>query len=59
MRGLPGILIGVVIIALGLAGLGVALDQMMTHANPNGALISVGGLGVSAFVCLFLLAMAR
>ncbi len=59
MRGLPGILIGVVIIALGLAGLGVALDQMMTHANPNGALISVGGLGVFAIVCLFLLVMAR
>jgi hypothetical protein len=59
MRGFVGILIGVVIIALGLAGLGAALAQMMTHADPNSALISIGGLGVFALVCLFFLVMAR
>jgi hypothetical protein len=59
MRGFVGILVGAVIIALGLAGLGVALAQMMTHADPNGTLISLGGLGVFAAVCLFLLVMAR
>ncbi len=59
MRGSLGILVGIVIIALGLAGLSIALDQMMTHANPNGPLISVAGLGVFAMVCVFLLVMAR
>jgi putative exporter of polyketide antibiotics len=59
MRGMVGIAIGVVIVALGLAGLGAALAQMMSHANPNGTLISVGGLGVFAVACLFVLAMAR
>jgi hypothetical protein len=48
MRGTFGIVIGVVIIAFGLAGLGAALAQMMTHANPDGTLISLGGLGVFA-----------
>ena len=59
MRGFVGILVGVVIIALGLAGLGAALAQMMTHADPNGTLISLGGLGVFVVVCLFLLVLAR
>jgi len=59
MRGTIGILIGVVIMALGLAGLGVALAQMMTHADPHGALISISGLGVFLGVCLLLLVVAR
>jgi len=59
MRGPIGILVGSGIIALGLAGLGVALAQMMTRANPHGDLISLGGLGVFAVVCLFLVSMAR
>jgi hypothetical protein len=59
MRGAIGIIVGIVIITLGLAGLGVALAQMMTHADPNGALISLGGLGVFAAVCVLLLALAR
>lgn len=59
MRGFIGILIGVIIVTLGLAGLGVALAQMMTHADPNGTLISIGGLGVFALVCIFCLIMAR
>jgi hypothetical protein len=59
MRGTLGILVGILIVALGLAGLGAALAQMMTHADPNGALISLGGLGVFVVVCLFLAAMAH
>jgi hypothetical protein len=59
MRGTIGILVGIVIMALGLAGLGVALAQMMTHADPNGTLISLGGLGVFGAVCIFMLVMAR
>jgi len=59
MRGTIGILVGIVIVTLGLAGLGVALAEMMTHADPNGTLISIGGLGVFAVVCIFCLVMAR
>jgi len=59
MRGTVGMIIGIVIIALGLAGLGAALGQMMTHANPNGTLISLGGLGVFAVACLAMLGLAR
>jgi hypothetical protein len=44
---------------LGLSGLGVALAQMMTHADPSGPLITIGGLGVFLMVCFFLLVMAR
>lgn len=59
MRGTLGLLLGILIMALGLAGLGVALAQMMTHADPNAALVSVGGLGVFVVVCLFMLVMAH
>jgi hypothetical protein len=58
MQGLLGTLVGIVVITIGLAGLGVALTQMMTHADPNGTLISLGGLGafiVSLFVMLALI----
>ena len=59
MRGPFAILVGIVVMALGLAGLGVALAQMMTHADPNGALITVAGLGVYLVVSLFLVVMAH
>lgn len=59
MRGVLGFLIGFVIITLGLAGLGAALAQMMTHADPNGTLISLGGLGVYVVASLLMLALAR
>jgi hypothetical protein len=59
MRGTMGIFIGIVIIALGLGGLGVALAQMMTHADPNGTFISLGGLGVFAAAVVVLLVAAR
>jgi hypothetical protein len=58
MRGTVGILVGVVIGAVGLSGLGVALGEMMTHADPNGALISVGGLAVFVVSMLFLVTVA-
>jgi hypothetical protein len=45
--------------ALGLAGLGAALAQMMTHADPNGTLISAGGLGLFLVMGLFLVVMAH
>ncbi len=58
MRGAIGIVIGIVIIAPGLGGLGLAFTQMMTHANAQSALTSVGGLAVFAAACLFLLLIA-
>ena len=52
MRGTFGILIGVIIIAVGLAGLGEALMQMMTHADPNSSMKAAAGLG-TALLALF------
>jgi hypothetical protein len=45
MRGTIGLIVGILIVAIGLAGLGASLAQMMTHADPHGLLISLGGLG--------------
>jgi len=59
MRGPFAVLVGIVVMTLGLAGLGVALAQMMTHADPNGGLITVAGLGVYLVVSLFLVVMAH
>jgi len=59
MSGFLGIVVGIIIVTLGLGGLGVALAQMMTHADPNGALISLGGLGVFAASVVVLLLAAR
>lgn len=52
MRGTFGVIVGIVMFAIGLAGLGVALDQMMTHADPDSALKAVAGLGVFVVVSL-------
>jgi formate-dependent nitrite reductase membrane component NrfD len=52
MRGIFGVLIGIALFAIGLAGLGFALDQMMTHADPNAALKAVVGLATFVVVCL-------
>ena len=45
MRGVFGVLVGIVLFAVGLAGLGFALNEMMTHADPNTALRALAGLG--------------
>jgi hypothetical protein len=58
MQGTVGLLIGFVVGALGLSGLGVALAEMMTHANPNASLISAAGLVVFVVSSLFLATMA-
>jgi hypothetical protein len=59
MRATIGFIVGLIIMALGLGGLGVALAQMMTHADPNGALISVAGLGAFVVAALVLMIAAR
>jgi hypothetical protein len=59
MRGTFGILIGVILFAIGLAGLGEALAQMMTHTDPHSALKAAGGLGVFVAIGLLSAFMAR
>ena len=59
MRGTFGILIGVILFAIGLAGLGEALAQMMTHADPNASMKAAGGLGVFVAVGLLSMFLAR
>jgi hypothetical protein len=52
MRGVFGVLIGLVLFTVGLAGLGFALDQMMTHTDPNAAMKALAGLGTFVIVSL-------
>ncbi len=52
MRGVFGVLVGLVLFAVGLAGLGFALDQMMTHADPNAGMKALAGLGTFVIVSL-------
>jgi len=59
MRGTSGVLVGLALFALGFVGLGVATDQMMTHANPNSGVISVAGLAAFVIACLGSLAIIR
>jgi hypothetical protein len=59
MRGTFGVIVGIVLFAVGLAGLGEALTQMMTHADPNSALKAVAGLGVFLLVSLLSVVMIR
>jgi hypothetical protein len=59
MGGFLGILIGIVLIALGLGGLGVALHEMMTHSSPHDALVSIGGLGTFLVSAMLMLLLAR
>lgn len=54
MRGTVGVLVGLVLFTVGLAGLGFALEQMMTHAD-NAGLHAVAGIGtflVAAFASI-------
>ncbi len=52
MRGVFGVLVGIVLFAVGLAGLGFALNEMMTHADPNAAMKALAGLGTFVIVSL-------
>jgi hypothetical protein len=46
MRGSFGVILGIVLITIGLAGLGVALHEMMSHADPHTTIKAAGGLAV-------------
>jgi hypothetical protein len=59
MRAFFGVLVGLVLFAIGLAGLGVALNEMMTHADPNSAVKALAGLGTYMVVCLIAMVMFR
>ena len=59
MRGTSGVLVGLALFAIGFVGLGVAIDQMMTHASPNSAIISVAGLGAFVFASVATLVLIR
>jgi hypothetical protein len=59
MRGFFGVLLGIIVLAVGLAGLGYALDLMMTHADPNSALRQVAGLATFIVAGLVMLAIIR
>lgn len=59
MREIIGTIFGVAIMAIGFAGLGVALAQMTTHGDPNGTILSVAGLGVFAATSILLAVLAR
>ena len=59
MRGFFGVLVGLVLFAIGLAGLGVALNEMMTHADPNSAVKALAGLATFMVVCLVSMVMLR
>ena len=58
MRGTIGLLVGLAVIALGLASLGVALTNLMITAQPESALIPVGGIAVFAVSCLLIVLIA-
>ena len=59
MNGLFGIIVGIVLIALALAGLGTTLHEMMTHSADHDALISIGGLATFVVSSLILVRLAR
>jgi hypothetical protein len=58
MRGTFGILLGCIIVAVGLAGLGEALMQMMTHADPHASMKAAGGLGAFVLASVFMMILA-
>lgn len=59
MRGARGVLVGLALFVIGFAGLGFALVQMMTHADPNASVKAVAGLGTFVVACFASLAIFR
>ena len=50
--------VALIVAALGLLGLGYAVYEMMTHAGPDAALKTAGGLAVYVIVCLALVRLS-
>lgn len=59
MRGFFGVLIGVIVFAIGLSGLAVALGEMMTQADPHASLKAAAGLGTFVLAALASVAIIR
>ena len=59
MRGAFGMLVGVVVMIVGLAGLGYALSLMTTHADPEFAPKAVAGLATFIIAVFASLAVMR
>jgi hypothetical protein len=59
MRGAVAILFGLIVVGVGLAGLCLALMEMMTHADPEASLKAAGGLATFVVAALVMLLMAR
>lgn len=59
MRGTTGAVVGIIVVTLGLIGLGFALAPMMTHASPDAALISLGGLAAFAVSVIVMMLWLR
>lgn len=59
MQGMGSLTVALIITAIGLLGLGYGVSEMMTHAGPDAALKTAGGLAVYVIVCLSLLGMTR
>ncbi len=54
MQGMASLTVALIIAALGFFGLGYGVYEMMTHAGPDAALKTAGGLAVYVIVCLAL-----
>ena len=59
MRGTTGLIVGIIVLAVGLAGLGFAFDLMMSHADPDTGTKAAAGLVTFVVACLASLAIIR
>jgi hypothetical protein len=59
MSGAIGFIVGVVLFAVGLGGLAFALEQFMTHTDPNLALHAAAGIGTFVIAALASIAVIR
>ena len=59
MQGTRGVLVGLVVFAIGFLGLAIGTDQLMTHADPNAAIKAVAGLGTFVAMSLVSLVIFR
>lgn len=58
MQGMVSLTVALIIATLGFFGLGYGVYEMMTHAGPDAALKTAGGLAVYVIVCLALTRLA-
>jgi hypothetical protein len=58
MQGMASLTVALIVATLGLFGLGYGVFEMMTHAGPDAALKTAGGLAVYVIVCLALVRLS-